>query len=77
MQQELLAADVDQNNADRLQKYNDAEQKIVNDVGWIPVYQSSENYMQSLKLSSGFKKAYGDSLNTIYPDDWADIYFTQ
>lgn len=77
VQQELLAADVDQNNADRLQKYNDAEQKIVNDVGWIPVYQSSENYMQSLKLSPGFKASYGDSLNTIYPDDWADIYFTQ
>lgn len=77
VQQELLQADVNQNATSRLQQYNDAEQKIVNDVGWIPVYQSSLNYLQSPKLSSGFKTAYAGALNLIQPDDWANIYITQ
>jgi ABC-type oligopeptide transport system substrate-binding subunit len=77
VQQELFQADVDQTPTDRLQKYYDAEQKIVNDVGWIPVYQSALNYLQSSKLSPGFKASYSDSLNTLYPDDWANIYITQ
>ncbi|MBV9259082.1 MAG: peptide ABC transporter substrate-binding protein, partial [Ktedonobacteraceae bacterium] len=77
VQQELLQADVDLNPTTRLQKYNDAEQKLVNDVAWEPVYQSSVNYMQSPKLSPGFKASYADSLNTIYADDWKNIYITQ
>ncbi len=77
VQQELIQADVNQNATARLQQYNDAEQKIVNDVGWIPMYQSALSYMESPKLSPGFKASFADSLNTIYANDWANIYITQ
>lgn len=76
VQQELAQADVDQNPTDRIQKYNDAEQKIVNDVGWAPIYQSSLNYLLSPKLAN-FKAPFGDPQNTVEPDDWANIYITQ
>lgn len=73
VQQELDQADVDLNPTTRLQKYADAEQKISNDVGWIPLYQSALNYLQNPKIVN-FAKSYSDPVNTIQPADWANIY---
>lgn len=39
IQQELTTAATNANAGQRTQQYNDAEQKIVNDVGWIPLIQ--------------------------------------
>ncbi len=75
VQQELNQADVDLNNTTRLQSYADAEQKIVNDVGWIPLYQSAENYLQNPKIAN-YAKSYADPQGTIEPMDWANIYVT-
>jgi ABC-type transport system substrate-binding protein len=40
IQQQLAAAVVNTNMQQRTQQYNDAEQKIVNDVGWLPLTQA-------------------------------------
>lgn len=41
VQQELATAATNGNAQQRTQQFNDAEQKIVNDVGWIPLIQGS------------------------------------
>lgn len=73
VQAELDKADGDQNQAERLQLYQDAEQKIVNDVGWIVTYQSSYGYSVSPKLQN-WKL---NPLGSIATSDWANIYFAQ
>jgi ABC-type oligopeptide transport system substrate-binding subunit len=73
VQAELAKADGDQNQAERLQLYQDAEQKIVNDVGWIVTYQSSYGYAVNPKLHGWHL----NPLGSIATDDWADIYFVQ
>ena len=73
VQAELAQADGDQNSAERLKLYQDAEQKIVNDVGWITTYQSA--YVESVNPKlQGWKL---NSLGTIATSDWANIYFAQ
>lgn len=73
VQAELARADGDQNETERLKLYQDAEQKIVNDVGWIVTYQSSFAYSVNPKLQ-GWKL---NSLGNIATSDWANIYFAQ
>jgi len=73
VQAELAKADGDQNQAERLQLYQDAEQKIVNDVGWIVTYQSSYGYSVNPKLQN-WKL---NPLGSIATSDWANIYFAQ
>jgi oligopeptide transport system substrate-binding protein len=73
IQAELARADADQNQAERLQLYQDAEQKIINDAGWITTYQSSYVYSVNPKLH-GWKL---NSLGSLATDDWQDIYFVQ
>jgi peptide/nickel transport system substrate-binding protein/oligopeptide transport system substrate-binding protein len=68
----LEQADVNQDQAARLQQYNQAEQQITNDVGWIPIYQNKIQLMQSPKLHGVVL----NGLSIIPPDDWANIYFT-
>ena len=73
VQAELAQADEDQNAAERFKIYQDAEQKIVNDVGWITTYQTAyvasiNPKLQGLKLNS---------LGTSATSDWANIYFAQ
>ncbi|MBA2396835.1 MAG: peptide ABC transporter substrate-binding protein, partial [Ktedonobacteraceae bacterium] len=75
VQKQLDQADVDQDPANRLKSYADAEQKIVNDVGWIPLYQSALNYLQNPKIAN-YAKSYADPQNTIEPMDWANIFVT-
>jgi len=73
VQAELAQADEDQHSAERFKLYQDAEQKIVNDVGWITIYQTA--YVASInpKLQN-FKL---NPLGTSATSDWANIYFAQ
>jgi oligopeptide transport system substrate-binding protein len=73
VQAELVRADGDQNQSERLKLYQDAEQKIVNDVGWIPLYQIVYAQVVNPKLH-GLKL---NPLGAIETDDWANIYFVQ
>lgn len=73
VQQALQRADIDQNSTSRLSTYEDAEQKIINDVGLIPLWQPKNQVMIKPYV-------YGivlNGLNIIPPDDWANIYLTQ
>lgn len=73
VQAELAQADVDQNATERLKLYQDAEQKIVNDVGWIVTYQSAFGYSTNPKLHGWHL----NPLGSIATSDWANIYFAQ
>jgi oligopeptide transport system substrate-binding protein len=73
VQAQLAQADGEQNAEERLKLYQDAEQKIVNDVGWIVTYQSSLTALVNPKLR-GWKL---NPLGTIATSDWANIYFVE
>jgi oligopeptide transport system substrate-binding protein len=73
VQDQMAKADGETDNATRMQLYNDAEQKIVNDVGWITTYQSSYSYSVNPKLQNWKLTALG----FIATDDWGNIYFAQ
>ncbi len=70
VQQALEAADVNPDNTSRLQAYMTAEQQLVNDVAWAPIYQSTlsqvvKPYVKGLVTNAG---------GLIPPDDWANTY---
>jgi oligopeptide transport system substrate-binding protein len=72
IQQQLAAADINQDNTSRLKAYEDAEQSIINDVGWIPMFQAGQQYLVNPKI-------HGLILNaalTFPPDSWANVYVT-
>jgi oligopeptide transport system substrate-binding protein len=73
VQQWLTQADVDQNQTERLKLYNMAEEQIVDDVGWIPIYQARRQVLQNPRLVGIVYNA----LDVIPPDDWGNIYITQ
>jgi len=70
VQQNLLAADVNADQNARVQAYNQAEQQIINDVGWIPLYQSQGHVVLNAKLV-GYTF---NGLDITAPDDWGSIY---
>lgn len=72
VQAELAKADIDQNATERIKLYQDAEQKITNDVGWFETYQSSYGYSVNPKLHGWNLNALG----SIATNDWANIFFT-
>ncbi len=72
MQQLMEQADVNQNPTARIAQYNQAEQQIVNDVGWMPLYQADgvgliKKYVQGIVLNAQ---------GLTPPDDWANIYIS-
>lgn len=73
VQAEMAQADAEQDPTARTKLYQDAEQKIVNDVGWITTYQASYVYSVNPKLQN-WKL---NSLGSIATSDWANIYFAQ
>jgi oligopeptide transport system substrate-binding protein len=73
VQQWLAQADVDQNQTEPLKLYNMAEEQIVDDVGWIPIYQARRQVLQNPRLVGIVYNA----LDIIPPDDWGSIYITQ
>lgn len=73
VQSALLQADVNQDENARVQAYNMAEQSIINDVGWIPLYQSEGHAVVNPKLVGN---PFENALEVVSPDNWANIYIT-
>ena len=72
VQQQLEQADVTANQAQRLQLYNQAEQQLVNDVAWLPIFQeSTARLVKTYVIGRVFN---GDGL--VPPDDWVNVYIT-
>lgn len=68
VQQELTTAATNSNSQQRTQQYNDAEQKIVNDVGWIPLVQEGLDVLISPKVQN--LAANGPTKT------WSDVYIS-
>lgn len=72
IQDTLAKADANQNQQERLQQYSSAEQQLVDDVAAIPLYQIEAHVLINPKL----KNYTLNSLNTVAPNDWGNIYMT-
>jgi oligopeptide transport system substrate-binding protein len=70
VQKQLEQADVNTDTSVRFQMYNQAEQQLVNDVAWLPMFQS---YATRLLKPYVVGQVYND-LGLVPPDDWASIY---
>lgn len=57
----------------RLQSYQQVEQQIVNDVGWLPMEQATATILRTTSIVGIKDNAEG----IIPPDDWANIYRVQ
>lgn len=68
VQQELVTAATNGNPQQRTQQYDDAEQKIVNDVGWIPLVQGGLDVLINQKVQN--LAANGPTKT------WSDIYIS-
>jgi ABC-type oligopeptide transport system substrate-binding subunit len=73
VQDKLANADVTSDQAARLKLYNEAEQQLVNDIAWAPLFQAKNHSLVNPKLHGYVLTALGAT----GPDDWADIYITQ
>lgn len=73
VQAQLTQADVNPDTNARVKVYNQAEQQIVNDVGWIPLYQSATESLLNPKVQGYTFSALGITA----PDDWGNIYVSQ
>ncbi len=77
VQKLLVQADQNTSNpAARAKLYNEAEQKIINDAGWIPIYQFNEYDQVNPKVQGWISTAFG-SATGYDPDNWANIYISQ
>ena len=69
-QQVMDAADVMTDTNARVAAYNKAEQELVNEVAWLPIYQTSTiRLLKSYVIGSK-----SNALGGIPPQDWAKIY---
>jgi oligopeptide transport system substrate-binding protein len=73
VQQELQQADASSNQEERFKIYQDAEQKIVNDVGWIPLYHRNINRLINPKVKNYELNGYDD----LTAEQWANVYISQ
>jgi peptide/nickel transport system substrate-binding protein/oligopeptide transport system substrate-binding protein len=73
VQQKLEQADVDL-SSDRMSLYNAAEQQLVNDVVWIPLFQSDVVYMIKTYVQNDVGLLNAQNLRP--PDDWANVYIS-
>jgi oligopeptide transport system substrate-binding protein len=69
----LTKADATSDNTQRMQLYNDAEQKIINDVGWLPLWQERQQTLVRPTVQGLVLNAQLD----IPPDDWGTIFISQ
>ncbi|QBD83419.1 peptide ABC transporter substrate-binding protein [Ktedonosporobacter rubrisoli] len=72
-QQLMEKADGNANNEERMQQYHQAEQQLVNDVAWLPIYQEQSSIVYKPCLV-GLPANYGGS--SIDPFDWGHIHIT-
>src|SRR5579859_801885 len=70
VQQLLTQADTMQDMTARMQTYKQAEQQLVNDVAWLPIYQSANSYL----LKPYVVGRVFNAQDLVPPDDWANIY---
>jgi oligopeptide transport system substrate-binding protein len=71
-QQALLQADSMPAGSARLAAYNSAEQQLVNDVAWLPMYQAISTFVLKPWVHGIVPNADG----LIPPNDWGSIYIT-
>ena len=72
VQQLLNQADSNMDATQRLQQYTQAEQQLVNDVAWLPIYQQTNSYVQKPCVVGTPDNAF-----TITPPDaWSKIYIS-
>ncbi|MDQ2904799.1 MAG: peptide ABC transporter substrate-binding protein [Chloroflexota bacterium] len=69
VQQELATAATNTNPQQRTQQYNDAEQKIVDDVGWIPLFQAGLDVLLNPKVQNL-------AANGLPTKTWSDVYIS-
>ncbi len=69
VQQELATAATNTNPQQRTQQYNDAEQKIVNDVGWIPLFQAGIDALINPKVQNL-------AANGLPTKTWSNVYIS-
>jgi peptide/nickel transport system substrate-binding protein/oligopeptide transport system substrate-binding protein len=70
VQQQLQQADAEANLATRLLLYQNAEQQLINQVAWIPLYQETNT-----ALLKPYVQGYVvNPLRLVPPNDWANIY---
>lgn len=70
VQNELAAADVEKDQTKRISMYNDAEQKLINDVAWLPTYQESTS-----RVLKTYVKGYSFNAGDLVPPfEWANVY---
>jgi oligopeptide transport system substrate-binding protein len=72
-QQLMEQADVNRDQNARLQQYSQAEQQVVNDVAWLPMYQIGAVYL----LKPYVRDTASNALGLTPPDDWSHIYITK
>ncbi len=73
VQQMLQEADQQPDHAKRIQLYQYAEQALVNDVAWVPLYQEQDNYL----LKPGVNGYTINAMGAIPADAWSNIYITE
>ncbi len=72
--QDMLAkADIEQNDTTRLQMYNKAEQQIVNDAGWVSLWQEKLHRL----IKPNVKGFVLNTVEIIPPNSWSKIYISQ
>ena len=70
VQKRLEQADINNDVKARFQMYNLAEQQLVNDVAWLPLWQ---NETARLLKPYVVGRVYND-LGLVPPDEWANVY---
>jgi oligopeptide transport system substrate-binding protein len=72
VQQQLEAADVNTNSAQRMQQYNTAEQQLINDVAWLPTDQVALQIVRKQCVVG-----YSDNAQSLVnPEDWSKVYIS-
>jgi oligopeptide transport system substrate-binding protein len=72
-QQQLENADATMQQSTRFQSYAQAEQQLINDVAWLPLYQVTSTFLRSPYVVGMVDNAQ----DIIPPNDWANIYIVQ
>lgn len=72
VQQLLDQADSNLNATSRMQQYTLAEQQLVNDVAWLPIYQQLLTYVEKPCVIG----MTGNAFTVTPPDDWSKVYIS-
>jgi oligopeptide transport system substrate-binding protein len=74
-QQLIVQADSNMNPTDRAQQYDQVEQQIVNDVGWIPLYQGEATYVVKPCVVDWPHNPFSQ-FSVPYQPDWGSLYIS-